>query len=65
MPKTAEQAFMDEMKTAQPRGKGPALPVADTQAYLERTGATRDRRMQWFREARLGMIIHWGLYPET
>ncbi|HYT69577.1 MAG TPA: alpha-L-fucosidase [Vicinamibacterales bacterium] len=24
--------------------------------------ADRDRRMQWWREARFGMFIHWGLY---
>ena len=22
----------------------------------------RDRRMQWWREARFGMFIHWGIY---
>jgi alpha-L-fucosidase len=26
------------------------------------TPAERDTRMQWWREARLGMFIHWGLY---
>src|SRR5258708_4319846 len=24
--------------------------------------ANRDRRMQWWHEARFGMFIHWGLY---
>src|SRR5215210_5626448 len=24
--------------------------------------ADRDRRMKWWREARFGMFIHWGLY---
>ena len=24
--------------------------------------ADRDRRMQWWHEARFGMFIHWGLY---
>lgn len=24
--------------------------------------ATKDRRLKWFREARFGMFIHWGLY---
>jgi len=23
---------------------------------------TRDQRMQWWREARFGMFIHWGVY---
>jgi alpha-L-fucosidase len=26
------------------------------------TSADRDRRMQWWRDARFGMFIHWGLY---
>ena len=26
------------------------------------TPAQRDRRMEWWREARFGMFIHWGLY---
>jgi alpha-L-fucosidase len=26
------------------------------------TAAQRDKRMAWFREARFGMFIHWGLY---
>ena len=26
------------------------------------TKAERDRRMKWWREARFGMFIHWGLY---
>ncbi len=26
------------------------------------TPQERDRRMQWWREARLGMFVHWGLY---
>jgi alpha-L-fucosidase len=28
----------------------------------EETAAERDARMNWWREARLGMFIHWGLY---
>src|SRR5690242_8965978 len=26
------------------------------------TQAARDQRMAWFREARFGLFIHWGLY---
>ena len=26
------------------------------------TQAERDARMRWWREARFGMFIHWGLY---
>ncbi|MFX8546806.1 alpha-L-fucosidase, partial [Acinetobacter baumannii] len=28
------------------------------------TKAHRDARMHWWREARFGMFIHWGLYAE-
>jgi len=30
--------------------------------YEEQTAASRDRRMAWWREARFGMFIHYGLY---
>jgi alpha-L-fucosidase len=35
-----------------------ALP----QARGQREDARRDRRLDWWREARFGMFIHWGLY---
>ncbi|MBN2048099.1 MAG: alpha-L-fucosidase [Anaerolineaceae bacterium] len=28
----------------------------------QRAGAAQDKRMEWFREARFGLFIHWGLY---
>ena len=28
----------------------------------EETAAQRDKRMEWWREARFGMFVHWGLY---
>ena len=31
-------------------------------ASFTETKAERDRRMKWWREARFGMFIHWGLY---
>ena len=31
-------------------------------AYEERTAGTRDERMAWWREARFGMFVHYGLY---
>jgi alpha-L-fucosidase len=37
--------------------KHPVAAVQDTE-----TAAQRDARMKWFREARFGMFIHWGLY---
>ena len=32
--------------------------------YERMTAATRDERMEWFREARFGIFIHYGLYSE-
>lgn len=32
--------------------------------YEENIAATRDQRMQWWREARYGMFVHYGLYTQ-
>ena len=40
---------------------GRAAPP-DESAELAAWFATRDPRMAWWREARFGMFIHWGLY---
>ncbi len=38
-------------------------PTAQTdQNYLDESKEARDQRMRWWREARFGMFIHWGLY---
>jgi len=42
----------EDQPTQSPRAAAP-LPEA---------GLTRERRIQWWREARFGMFIHWGLY---
>ena len=31
-------------------------------SFLKETALEKDRRMAWWREARFGMFIHWGLY---
>src|SRR6266567_4682213 len=31
-------------------------------SIVQETPAQRDARMQWWRDARFGMFIHWGLY---
>ncbi|MBI5771987.1 MAG: alpha-L-fucosidase [Verrucomicrobia bacterium] len=31
-------------------------------ALAQETAAQRDARLQWWREARFGMFVHWGLY---
>jgi alpha-L-fucosidase len=42
---------------------GQAVPKPAVSAPAPReTPAQRDRRMTWWREARFGMFIHWGLY---
>jgi alpha-L-fucosidase len=38
---------------------GVTLQAADA---LPETAQQRDARMQWWREARFGMFVHWGLY---
>lgn len=30
--------------------------------YLKESPADKDKRMEWWRDARFGMFIHWGLY---
>ena len=37
----------------------------DTRDYAQESKAERDARMKWFREARFGMFIHWGLYSQA
>jgi alpha-L-fucosidase len=32
--------------------------------YEQRDGARDDRRLDWWREARFGLFIHWGLYAQ-
>ena len=34
-------------------------------AYADETKEQRDERMAWWREARLGMFVHWGLYSQA
>ncbi|MCX5677108.1 MAG: alpha-L-fucosidase, partial [Planctomycetota bacterium] len=44
---------------------GGALPLAEAQAppaAAKETKERRDARMQWWREAKFGLFIHWGLY---
>jgi alpha-L-fucosidase len=43
--------------SAAPADQQPNKPSAGMES-----GITRDQRIQWWREARFGMFIHWGLY---
>jgi alpha-L-fucosidase len=36
--------------------------VASADPYASETAAQRDARMKWWREARFGLFIHWGVY---
>src|SRR5689334_6640781 len=40
----------------------PASAAAQPATEPATTQATDDHRMDWWREARFGMFIHWGLY---
>jgi len=48
-----------------PIGIAQDTPPAGVPApILQETESEHDQRMQWFREARFGMFIHWGLYSQ-
>jgi alpha-L-fucosidase len=40
----------------------PAQPPSEPKGPTTSTPEDRERRLQWWREARFGMFIHWGLY---
>lgn len=44
------------------RGAATPGPTISEEAWQRDYGSTHDRRMQWWREARFGMFIHWGVY---
>src|SRR5260370_2432712 len=44
-----------------PTESGAASPEA---IWQREYGGTHEQRMQWWREARFGMFIHWGLYAQ-
>lgn len=39
-----------------------ALVVASVPSWAKETPQQKDKRMAWWRDARFGMFIHWGLY---
>ena len=43
-------------QTGSPEGRAPAREA------LMPTAAERDARLGWWREARFGMFVHWGVY---
>lgn len=40
------------------------MELLSKSAYEEQTARTRDARMKWWREARFGMFVHFGLYSQ-
>jgi alpha-L-fucosidase len=49
--------FCSAIAKAQPLTSGNGAKRSNAEAKAE-----RDRRMKWWREARFGMFIHWGIY---
>ena len=43
-------------------GEAPKTKKVSTVDYLNESKEDFDQRMNWFREARFGMFIHWGVY---
>lgn len=42
-----------------------AAEAATDTPYTSESPAQRDARLKWFRDARFGMFIHWGLYSQA
>jgi len=41
---------------------GVTVEVVESDAIRQETAAEQDARMEWWREAKFGLFIHWGLY---
>jgi len=41
-----------------------AISVNMVDAQTKETKSEKDHRMEWWREARFGMFIHWGVYSQ-
>ena len=46
------------------RGTDDALHAASSEGHMQQrsTDPEREKRLRWFREAKFGLFIHWGLY---
>ncbi|KKX50469.1 hypothetical protein L950_0210190 [Sphingobacterium sp. IITKGP-BTPF85] len=51
-------ALLGLLSTAVLSSNAQSLPYEGVTGWEE----TKDSRMEWFREARFGLFIHWGLY---
>src|SRR6059036_1451507 len=47
---------------ANPTSAQQGLAKRDSDSNVTETKVEHDQRMRWWREARFGMFIHWGLY---
>ena len=55
-------AFAAGLIIASPQTITTARAQTGTNSISSETSAQRDARMNWWREARFGLFIHWGLY---
>jgi alpha-L-fucosidase len=55
-----------ELKEQQPAISYSIIPSKDSPEleWWRESMKTHDQRMQWFRQARFGMFIHWGVYSD-
>jgi alpha-L-fucosidase len=53
---------MDVKQASAAAATEPATAPASTAPQVNETTAQRDARLKWWREARFGMFIHWGVY---
>ena len=54
-----------QLQAAQPASNEEGVTVEPTQAVVAaqpETPAQHDARMKWWRDAKFGMFIHWGIY---
>lgn len=56
--------FAGTLLTADTTSAQDAKPAVATPPEFKETAAEHDARMQWFRDAKFGMFIHWGLYSQ-
>jgi alpha-L-fucosidase len=67
-PATPEAAKPPATEPAKPaatdptKPTGPGAPIPAKTPLLQEMEATHDQRMKWWRAARFGMFIHWGVY---
>ncbi|MCW3055554.1 MAG: Alpha-L-fucosidase [Chthonomonadales bacterium] len=58
------QAKPPVARKSDPSAAAQASQTGSADPHANETKAQRDVRMRWWREARFGMFIHWGLYAE-